>query len=92
MLGVIVVLAALALGFWVIVLWSVVSSGDDEFPGRNDKLMWSLIVFFGFVVGAALFVVWRWEQAHAHESARRLQGAMDEALRSGEAGRASRSE
>ena len=51
-----IILAALL--FWLAMVWTVVNLAEDDFPGRNDKLMWAIIVFFGSVVGAAIFASW----------------------------------
>jgi len=50
--------------FWLSQLWLVVKMQDSDFPGRNDKLIWFLLVFFGFILGAFLFMVWRIEHAN----------------------------
>lgn len=44
---------------WIIQFWDVVTCDDMDFPGKNDKLMWGLIVFFGSIPGAISYAVWR---------------------------------
>ena len=76
-----VILTLIAAAFWLLTLWSVVSTSDDDFPGRNDKLMWAIIVFFGFVLGAILFIVWKSEYQRSRISARKLETEMQGVLK-----------
>ena len=46
--------------FWIRQLITVVSMKDEEFEGRNDKLIWFIIVFFGNFIGAAIFCSWKY--------------------------------
>ena len=62
--------------FWILQFWSVLLMRDEDFPGKNDKIMWALIVFFGSAVGAILFAIWRWEHEHNRQSERNLRNAM----------------
>ena len=45
--------------FWLNEFWTIVNMKDDDFPNRNDRLMWAVIVFFGNVLGAAIFAIWK---------------------------------
>ena len=45
--------------FWIYQLVQVVSMDDKEFKGRNDKLIFFMIVFFGLIPGAIGFYLWR---------------------------------
>ena len=64
---------ALAAIFWIYQLWSVVSSDDADYPNRNDKLMWAMVVLFGSVLGALLFVLWKFDHALKKDSQARLK-------------------
>lgn len=44
--------------FWILALKDVVFMRDEDFEGKNDKLIWFIIVFFGNILGALAFVVW----------------------------------
>ena len=68
--------------FWLYQLWSVVRMKDGDFPDRNDKLMWSLLVFFGFLLGAILFAVWKSEYAHtkAKNAEKKLEKELQELI------------
>ena len=66
--------------FWMVQLWTALTMTDEEFPGRNDKLVWVMVVFFGSVIGALLFVCWRAGRAFQQESEARLARKMTEAL------------
>ena len=81
MLVVWVILALVAAVFWFLTLCSVLSASDEEFPGRNDKLMWAIIVFFGSVLGAILFFFWKWEYQRSLESARKLEREVQDMLK-----------
>ena len=45
--------------FWLWQLLDLMNRGDDEFPGRFDKLIWGMILLFGWVVGAVAFCLWK---------------------------------
>ena len=47
MIDVLVILGLCALVFWGLGIRSVVLMTDQDFDGRNDKLIWFLIVFWG---------------------------------------------
>lgn len=51
--------------FWIKQMLRLISLTDDCFPGRYDKIMWAVIVFFGSIVGA--FVFWLWTHARRAE-------------------------
>ena len=44
---------------WLLILKDVITMRDEDFPGRNDKLIWFIVVFFGNVFGAFAFFTWR---------------------------------
>ena len=46
--------------FWCVQLCSLMQMGDEEFKGKNDKLIWALVILIANLVGAFLF--WRWKQ------------------------------
>jgi heme/copper-type cytochrome/quinol oxidase subunit 2 len=66
--------------FWLGQLWNVVTSSDSDFPDRNDKLMWAIIVMFGSVLGAAVFALWKSGRRSQQESDARLQQHMSEVM------------
>ena len=68
--------------FWLSQLWLVVKMHDSDFPDRNDKLMWFLLVFFGFILGALLFMVWRIEHANikVRETEKKLEDDFQEII------------
>ena len=43
--------------------------------------MWAIIVFFGFVLGAILFIVWKSEYQRSRISARKLETEMQGVLK-----------
>lgn len=81
MVAVILALAVAAFLFWLYELWAVATMSDSDFPGRNDKLIWVIIVLFASVIGAVLFVLWQIEQNVQHSSNARLKRAADRILR-----------
>lgn len=63
-MGMVFTLVTLAvLFFWVYELISVISMKDEQFDGRNDKLIFFLLVFFGSIFGAVGFAFWKWFHA-----------------------------
>src|SRR5437868_5944979 len=68
LLPAVVVLAALVLfGLaWLREFASLMKLGDDAFPGRNDKLIWALLLIVLFPVGP--FVFWSYRRAHWPEA------------------------
>jgi heme/copper-type cytochrome/quinol oxidase subunit 2 len=58
----IIMIGLIAFLFWLSQLRQVVKMHDSDFPDRNDKLMWFLLVFFGSILGALLFMIWRIER------------------------------
>ncbi|MEX0704741.1 MAG: hypothetical protein WD069_21765 [Planctomycetales bacterium] len=82
--GVALVIFALpALIFWAVQLGSLMGRRDEEFPGRYDKLMWGLIVFFGGLIGATVyyFAKPRWLSPSARKFGLGGTGAPDADLR-----------
>jgi len=53
----IVMFLVMAFLFWAAQLLDVLPRKDDDFPGRNDKMMWGLIVFFGGFLGAIVYSI-----------------------------------
>ena len=51
--------------FWIKQMVRLMGLTDDCFPGRYDKVIWAVIVFFGSILGA--FVFWLWMQARREE-------------------------
>jgi hypothetical protein len=50
------ILAALVfLYFWIYELWILVHQGDDAFPGRNDKLIWAVVLLILSPISVWLF-------------------------------------
>lgn len=47
--------------FWLSQLLVVVKMHDSDFPDRNDKLMWFLLIFLGSLPGAILFLLCRYD-------------------------------
>jgi|GEM_PF-3246597 len=88
--GFIILLAVLAVLFWIHELWKLLLMKDDEFDGRNDKLIWFIFVFFGSLLGALLFCLWRISRTtNAERSGRTekfLRQTMTEALEKRENG------
>ena len=74
------ILVLVALLFWISQLIRVISMKDNEFDGRNDKLIFFLLVFFGSVFGAIGFFLWDWPRKKARESDARLAAAMKDVL------------
>jgi hypothetical protein len=44
-----------ALIFWLRQLIDVMQRSDDDFPGRNDKLIWAVVIVLGNVFGALAY-------------------------------------
>ena len=70
--------------FWLGQLLDVLHRSDDEFPGRNDKLIWTIVVLFGNVVGAIIY--WLSKQKAAPASSDTLRREYAEALKRRDAG------
>ena len=45
--------------FWIYQLVDVIAMDDKDFKGRNDKLIFFMVVFFGLIFGAIGFAVWK---------------------------------
>lgn len=45
--------------FWIYQLVDVISMDDKDFKGRNDKLIFFMVVFFGSIFGAIGFAFWK---------------------------------
>ena len=45
--------------FWAWTFYSLMSMPDSAFKGRNDKLIWGVLMIVWNVVGALLFLGWR---------------------------------
>jgi len=66
--------------FWLRQLINVISMSDDEFTGRNDKLIFFIIVFFGSVPGAVGFYFWMRCKRKKMEDEKKLEAGIAEAL------------
>jgi MFS family permease len=56
------VIAAIVVGLALVIFWAVqladlMSRRDEEFGGRNDKVLWFVVVFFGSFIGAIVYAV-----------------------------------
>ena len=51
--------AIVLLIFWVVQLIDLMTMTDDLFPGRNDKVLWFIVVFLGSAFGALVFWIWK---------------------------------
>ncbi len=58
-----IVIGIALLIFWIVELFDLMGKRDDEFPGRYDKVLWFIVIFFGFALGALIFVLWKSRQA-----------------------------
>lgn len=67
--------------FWVYQLVDVVSMSDKEFKGRNDKLIFFMIVFFGSIFGALGFVLWKYFRAKGKKADPELEAAFKEFMK-----------
>ena len=65
----IIILAVVATIFWLVQLLSLMMMPDDAFPGRYDKPIWAAILLVLSVLGAFLFVVWKFTAQSDHEAA-----------------------
>ena len=45
--------------FWLVQLLALMRMQGNEFPWEYDKALWFVAVFFGFALGALLFLIWR---------------------------------
>jgi hypothetical protein len=52
--GIIWVLALWLLGFWFAQVLDLLNRSDDDFPERNDRVEWLMVVLLVPVVGAIL--------------------------------------
>lgn len=50
-------IVAVLLLFWLSCLADLMNRPDDEFPGRNDKLAWVLILIFLNIPGVFLYLL-----------------------------------
>lgn len=66
--------------FWLRQLLNVISMSDDEFEGRNDKLIFFLIVFLGSLPGAIGFYFWMRCRRKKIEDEKKLEAGIAEAL------------
>ena len=56
---IVVIFGLILLGFWLTQLVDLMWRHDEEFPGRFDKLIWGLVLVFGWIVGAIAFWFWK---------------------------------
>jgi len=73
--------AVAAFLFWLYVLWTAATMPDSDFPGRNDKVIWVMIVLFTPIIGALLFALWQLEQSMQRRANARLKKASGGLLR-----------
>jgi len=76
------IIGLIAFLFWLSQLWLVVKMHDSDFPDRNDKLMWFILVFFGSILGAVLFMIWRIEHTNVRvrETKKKLEDDFHEII------------
>ena len=79
---VIIIIGLIAFLFWLSELRIVIKMHDSDFPGRNDKLMWFMLVFFGSILGALLFMIWRIERVNVkvRETEKKLEDDFHEII------------
>ena len=80
MMEALVIGAMVLLIFWVVQLIALMSMTDDLFPGRNDKVLWFIVVFFGCALGALVFWLWKLVRLPDRVALIRLWGAAKEEL------------
>ncbi|MHC5056836.1 MAG: hypothetical protein ACYTKD_19295 [Planctomycetota bacterium] len=66
--------------FWACQLLSLMRMKDEEFPGRYDKVLWFIIVFFGSLLGALIFWLWKVGRADDRALASEIGGIVSSAL------------
>ncbi|MHC4253242.1 MAG: hypothetical protein ACYS9X_29330 [Planctomycetota bacterium] len=73
--------------FWACQLLSLMRMRDEEFPGRYDKILWFIIVFFGSLLGALIFWLWKVGRADERELASEMGEIVSSALKKEDEGR-----
>lgn len=49
---------------WACQLLLLMSLKNEQFPGKYDKILWFIVVFFDFIPGALLFLYY-WKTDHS---------------------------
>jgi len=57
-----VLVGILLVVFWLRVFYSLMSKPDSAFEGRNDKLIWAILLIVLNVFGAIVFLLWNFFQ------------------------------
>lgn len=69
MLPLIVIIISIVLFiFWCVQFCSLMEMGDEEFKGKNDKLIWALAMLLANFVGAFLFMLYKIPKFDEHAS------------------------
>lgn len=78
---IVVILAILLVVFWISQLLSLMNMRDEQFAGRHDKVLWFIVVFFGTLLGAFVFWLWKVRKYLERERARAAGGEASPAAR-----------
>jgi len=73
-------LLIIAFLFWLRQLKNIIAMDDVEFKGRNDKLIFFIIVFFGSLPGAIGIYFWLRCRRKKMEDEQKLEARIAEAL------------
>lgn len=57
-----IALVVILISYWISTFCSLMAMPDSDFLGRNDKLIWAILVIVTFAVGASMFHLWRFCQ------------------------------
>jgi len=68
---IIAILALWLIAFWFAQVLDIVNRSDDDFPERNDRVVWLLIVLLVPVVGAILYASRRVRAVESSEALKR---------------------
>ena len=77
-LNILLILAVLLI--WVAQLREIVLMRDEAFDGRNDKLIWFLIIFFGSIFGAIAFIRWKNGRLNEKQLERKIKSSLNDPL------------
>lgn len=69
---IIIVVGFLAFWFWLACIRDLMDRRDDEFPGKNDKVAWAIILVFTTLLGAVLYSCRKRVGKEAEDKAARL--------------------
>ena len=78
--AILILFALMCLLIWLFVVLRVISMRDDDFDGRNDKLIWFLLVFFGSIFGALIFCIWRLLKATSDQRSKETERVLLESM------------